>query len=204
VLGLIAMREGSRLQVHATPAVRLALSQAWPLEGLLQSFCGIKWHDLDGAPVRLDGSLELRPIFLLGDPPPFARDRPMAPAGHSIACEIHDRATGKHAVIAPDVGCVTPELQTALERADAVLFDGTFWSDDELRPLKSSARSAREMGHLPIHDGSLDLLRSLKASLKSYLHINNTNPILDPASPERAMMEAAGIRAEEDGTEWTL
>jgi pyrroloquinoline quinone biosynthesis protein B len=36
------------------------------------------------------------------------------------------------------------------------------------------------------------------------VHINNTNPILDGASPERARVHAAGIEVGEDGMEFEL
>lgn len=200
VLGLIAMREGGELRVCATPAVRRTLTEAWPLDDLLGAFCGIEWC----APEEFSATFETHAIVLPGGPPPYARGLGSEETGHSIACELHNPVTGKRAVIAPDVACVTGELHEALQRADAVLFDGTFWTDDELQHIKPGARTARQMGHLPICEGSLELLRALPAAHKSYLHVNNTNPILIPGSPERAALEAAGIAVEEDGTEWTL
>jgi pyrroloquinoline quinone biosynthesis protein B len=85
-----------------------------------------------------------------------------------------------------------------------VLFDGTFWSDHELRTVREGARSANEMGHLPIGEGSLDLLRDLPARHRIYMHINNTNPILAKDSPQRRMVESAGIAVGEDGMELVL
>jgi pyrroloquinoline quinone biosynthesis protein B len=210
VLGLIAMREGADLHLYATAAVRRTLTAAFPIEALLRAFTEVHWHEVIAhAPFTLASeahrALEIRALFLPGTPPPFDRASPGKPAeGHSVAYEVHDRATGKRLLVAPDVGAATPELLRALEQADAILFDGTFWSDDELRHVKPGARTAREMGHVPIEAGSLDLLRKLPAPLKSYFHINNTNPILDPTSPERAAVESAGIRVEEDGAEWIL
>jgi pyrroloquinoline quinone biosynthesis protein B len=60
------------------------------------------------------------------------------------------------------------------------------------------------MGHLPIHGGSLELLRGLAAKHKAYFHINNTNPILASGSPERAKVEAAGVMVGYDGMEFEL
>jgi pyrroloquinoline quinone biosynthesis protein B len=37
-----------------------------------------------------------------------------------------------------------------------------------------------------------------------FVHINNTNPILDRSSPERAQVELAGIGVAEDGMEFEL
>ncbi len=91
-----------------------------------------------------------------------------------------------------------------MEAADVVLFDGTFWSENELQQVDLRARTATEMGHLPISDGSLDLLRQLPSRHRVYLHLNNTNPILLPGSPERAAVEAAGIAIGDDGMEFEL
>ena len=60
------------------------------------------------------------------------------------------------------------------------------------------------MGHLPISTGSLEILRSLRARTRVYLHINNTNPILAPDSPEHAAVLAAGILVGEDSMEFEL
>src|SRR5207253_1281612 len=72
--------------------------------------------------------------------------------------------------------------------ADLLFFDGTFWSDDELRAAGVAAPTAREMGHLPIGGpgGSLELLPQLDAKRVVLVHVNNTNPILCRSSAERA------------------
>jgi len=99
------------------------------------------------------------------------------------------------------VPALDDDLLAVLAACDAVFFDGTFWRDDELDHLGISSRTAREMGHVPISgkDGSLAALAQLRRTACAYLHINNTNPILDPASPERRDLEAAGLRVAEDG-----
>jgi len=208
VLGLLSMREGTALHVYATDGVRQTLSKAFAIDSLLRSFTDLQWHDVQpGNPFSIDAeshrSIEIRAIFLPANAPLFDRTNDAA-TGHSIAYELYDQSTGKRLLVAPDVGEITPKLREALHAADAVLFDGTFWSDDELQRIKPGARTSRAMGHVPISAGSLDVLRTLKATHKSYFHINNTNPILNPASPERSLVESAGIRVEEDGAEWIL
>ena len=108
------------------------------------------------------------------------------------------------ALFAPAVGSLPRELSRSVSDSDRVLFDGTFWSDGELAAVRPGARSAREMNHLPISDGSLDFLRQSPARRKIYTHINNTNPILMPGSPERAELEQAGIEVARDGLEIVL
>jgi pyrroloquinoline quinone biosynthesis protein B len=134
---------------------------------------------------------------LPASPPRYARTS--EESGHSIAYEF--RCDGKSLVVAPDVAQITPDLHDAMTTADAVLFDGTFWSDTELQQIDPKARTASEMGHLPVQ-ASLAVLAALRAPLKMYLHINNTNPILDPVSTERRAVEEAGVRVGQDGFEF--
>ena len=67
-------------------------------------------------------------------------------------------------------------------------------------------KRARDMGHLPQSgaDGMLSVLSTLPRPRKILIHINNTNPILDEASPERAQVAAAGIEVAYDGMDITL
>jgi pyrroloquinoline quinone biosynthesis protein B len=113
-----------------------------------------------------------------------------------------DKSSRGSLLIAPAVASLSADLSTALAEADAILFDGTFWSDDELRNIDPAARSAQQMGHLPISDGSLEFLRPLGAAHKIYVHINNTNPILAAQSDERMAVETAGIVVGYDGLEF--
>ena len=101
-------------------------------------------------------------------------------------------ATDGTLLVAPDVFEITQNLENALRTADAILFDGTFWSEDELGGVKTSARKASAMGHLPIKNGSLDMLAQSSARHRIYLHINNTNPVLLPGSAERQAVENSG------------
>lgn len=209
VLGLFLLRErGDRLPVHCTAAVRATLHDELRIDTLLGPYCGIEWRELweGDAPQPLDdrtGGLACRAIALPGAPPRYAaRDSP--PAGQSVALEFVDRPGGARLLVAPDVAAVTPELRSAMDAADAVLFDGTFWSEDELRRIDPAARVASAMGHLPISGGSLDVLRGLPARRRIYTHINNTNPIFAPGSAERAEVESAGLAIGEDGMEFEL
>jgi pyrroloquinoline quinone biosynthesis protein B len=170
----------------------------------------VTWHEpaREFSPLALrDGSesgLSCRAIFLSGAPPLFAGKEIFDEEGHSIAWQIADERTDARVLIAPNVAEVTVELEQALNESDAVLFDGTFWSKDELRCVNPQARSADQMGHLPIWDGSLGMLRDLPARHRIYIHINNTNPILVLESRERAQVESAGIVVGEDGMELEL
>ena len=207
-LGLVLLREGLPLRVHATGAVRRTVENDLRLGELLKPFGGVSWVEPPSAfePLALQGGapsgLEYRAIALANEPPVYAKAGP--DAGQSVAYQIRDCRTGSRLLVAPDVGALPVEFTEALAHSDAIFFDGTFWSDTELQKVKAGARTARAMGHLPISDGSLPALRDLPARLKVYLHINNTNPILDPFSLERKAVERAGILVGEDGQVFEL
>jgi pyrroloquinoline quinone biosynthesis protein B len=210
VAGILSLREGEALHLHTSPPVRESLTNALGFTRLLESFCGVVWHEVPinrwEALTLRDGSasgLSYRAIPLPSPPPIFA---PKETKGEdqTVAYLLKDEQRGGTLLVAPDVFQITPDLAAALKSADAVLFDGTFWSEDELGEVKTSARPASAMGHLPIHGGSLDILAGCPALHRIYLHINNTNPILRPENPERIAVEKAGIQVGCDGMEFEL
>jgi pyrroloquinoline quinone biosynthesis protein B len=198
VLGLFELR-GHAWDVWATEAARHCLEHALGLGAVMNAFGEIRWHSL--AHESAGGGLRFRTIQLPASPPRYAIQSRPPSHGHSVAFEIEGEAGTL--VIAPDVSEITPELDAALERASAVLFDGTFWCEDELQKIDPKARGSREMGHLPVQS-SLARLSRLSASVKAYVHINNTNPILAPGSSECAAVEAAGLRVASDGFEFDV
>jgi pyrroloquinoline quinone biosynthesis protein B len=185
-LGLLLLRQQEKpLVVYATDETQAAL--AW-LDRSLARFCGIEWRKISSDFQRLNSGIAFRAIEL----------------PHSIAFQFLEEPSGRLALVAPAVGEFTHELSKASADSDIVLFDGTFWSDHELAAVRAGARSSREMNHLPIGDGSLELLRQSPARRKIYTHINNTNPILMPGTRERAEVEKAGIEIAHDGLEIEL
>lgn len=209
-LGLLLLREGEPLHLHASKAVREYLSCDLAFIPILTAFCGVVWHE---PPVKQWASLSLKngqPSGLayqaipLRSPPPVFSSNKTSINEQTLAFLIKDKRSGGTLLIAPDVFEITQNLEDALRNVDAVLFDGTFWSEDELGVVKTSARKASAMGHLPIKNGSLDILSRSPARNRIYLHINNTNPILFPGSTERQAVESAGIVIGCDGMEFEI
>jgi pyrroloquinoline quinone biosynthesis protein B len=62
------------------------------------------------------------------------------------------------------------------------------------------------MGHISISgpDGSISALRQLNVKRRIYVHINNSNPILDENSEARKVVDAAGWEVGFDGMEVRL
>ena len=209
-LGLLSLREGGRLRIIAPKMVRDALAAGLNLTSMLDAFCDADWiepPEADFAPLHgsgaAPGSLDYRAVALPGGPPLFARGR-ISDGVHSVAYQIRDRKTGGTLLVAPDVAGWNEPLAEAIVHSDAVLFDGTFWSDDELQSVKPTAPKASQMGHVTIRDQSLARLGRIAARRKIYIHINNTNPVLSPNSPERAAVAAAGVAVGYDGLEFEL
>jgi pyrroloquinoline quinone biosynthesis protein B len=208
-LGLLTLREGKRLRIWCTEPVRLDLTQENPIFPILNHYCGVDWQRLEpGSAFELPDldSVRLRAIAIDSNAPPYSPRRDAPQPGDNVGVYMTDTRSGKSLFYAPGLGAMSGELQACLEQADVLLVDGTFWTDDELRSLGVSKRRARDMGHLPQSGagGMIEVLSGLRASRKILIHINNTNPILDEASPERAEIERAGIEVAHDGMEIVL
>ena len=204
--GLFMLRErGSKLPLWCTDPVKEDLSQGNPVLRVLEHYCGVEQHRiaLDGSWFTVPGVADLRfqalPLSSKAAPYSPHRDNPVP--GDNIGITVHDQRSGKTVFYAPGLGDITPAVFEALGKADAVMVDGTFWTDDEMPKMGLSAKRAREIGHLPQSGagGMIEWMAKLPSATQRYLiHINNTNPILDEDSPERAILKLAGIRVCED------
>ena len=88
--------------------------------------------------------------------------------------------------------------------ADLILFDGTVWQDDEMGRTGTGTKTGARMGHMAMAgpEGSMARLKGMTAR-RVFVHINNTNPVLQPDSAERAEAAAAGWEIGFDGMEIT-
>jgi pyrroloquinoline quinone biosynthesis protein B len=191
-LGLMMVREGERISVWAPDAVRCRVSE-W-LEPALRWHRGVVGKEL-GDEFEIDvaaGQVARGSTISL----PSAEGKP------SFALEL-DGGEGKTVLIASAVPVISRALDEAIRRASLVLFDGTFWSEQELATYKQNAPSAKEMGHVPV-ERSLPKLGMLARRKALYFHINNTNPMLDPSSLERRLVEEAGLALASEGQEFTV
>jgi pyrroloquinoline quinone biosynthesis protein B len=209
-LGIVLLREARRLQITATDAVRRVIEDDSRLLPVTRAFADVSVTELQpDRPTELcyrDGTgsgLRVTGFPVPAGPPRFAREeRP----NHTLGLVIHDGRTGGTCAFIPGCGGLDDALMARLAAADLVLFDGTFWTDDELVRLGIGERTAREMDHLPISgpDGSLARLRTLPGRQRVYTHINNTNPMLIEDGPERRQVEQAGLKVGVDGMQFTL
>ncbi len=205
--GLFMLRErGSPLPLWCTDAVAEDLTQGNPVLRVLEHYCGVARQRVvpDGTPFAIPAApgIELRAFALASKAAPYSPHRNAPVAGDNIGMLITDRARGRSAFYAPGLGEMTPALFDTMCGADAVLVDGTFWADDEMPRLGLSHKTARDIGHLPQTGpgGMIEWLDRLPARTRRLLiHVNNTNPILDEDSTERAALARHAIEVCEDG-----
>ncbi len=211
-LGLTLLREGNHLVVHATTAVRRALTEGLRLEAILSCYGGVTWREppTELAPLlgRAGTPSGLRyAAFPVPGKLPRYREGSAAPSdADTVGYRFEDEKTKGRLVFMPNVAALSDSVLRQLRASDAVLLDGTFWSEQEMPALGAGTLGASAMGHLPIDGagGSLAQIAGLPVRLKVYLHINNTNPILCEGSPERQTVEGAGVIVGDDGQEFIV
>jgi len=212
-LGLLSLRESYPLVLLATDRVRAGFVEHNVLYRTLQRFPGqVTWRTLVlGAEEEVPGAgLTIEAVPVPGKPPIHLENGPDGPRSphpeDNIGLRIRETATGRRLAYFPAAGALTPMVGKALEDADGVFFDGTFWSADELPAQGLGTKRAEDMAHLPVggDGGSLAALRGLRASRRIYIHVNNTNPLLREDSAERRQVEVAGWQVAWDGMEVSL
>ena len=141
-----------------------------------------------------------------GKAPPYSSHRDDPHEGDNLGLSIHDRVTGKTLFYAPGLVEFDARVDAACHAADCLLVDGTCWTDDEMARRGIAHKRATEMGHLPQSGpgGMIEQLGRFADKRRVLIHINNTNPILDEDSAERAQLVAAGIEVSFDGMEIEL
>ncbi|MGW0735638.1 pyrroloquinoline quinone biosynthesis protein PqqB [Streptomyces sp. NPDC002851] len=202
-LGLARLREADHVEIHATAPVRGALLDRLHLADVLTPYTTLEWRELAAEPRPLSPPSEPGDASdaLLVSAIPCSAKRPRYAAGTgpdeptwSVALRLHEPDTGRTLLYAPAVAAWTAPLERAVREADCVLFDGTFWDDEEPRGAGFSTRTATEMGHLPI-DGPHGTAHRLAATGARvlYTHLNNTNPLGDPDAEQHKRLAAQGL-----------
>jgi len=214
VIGLLLLRELQPLRVYAAPSILHILREENSMFGMLNRVePQAVWTPMTAdAPFPLlsadgkDLGLRCEVHYLSGRYPKYVKteignlDRREATAALFFDSKS-ESARGKRVAYVPAVGSLSDTLLEKIQLADLLLFDGTFWSDDELQRVQGSGETAHQMGHIPVEE-SLRLLREIKVGRKMFIHLNNTNPILNEASPEHQAVRQAGWEVAEDN--WQL
>jgi pyrroloquinoline quinone biosynthesis protein B len=214
IAGLLSLRELQPFRIYSTASLRHILREDNSVFGMLNRVPDqVCWTDVkmkvNFPLLTMDGSESgiCCEVFSLEKKYPTyvsqERAATLNPEEASLAAML-TASSGRRIAYMPAVPAITEPLLRLLETADLVLFDGTFWSDDELIRLQGSGATARDMGHVPVsgNDGSLRALAGLQRPRKLFVHVNNTNPMLDESGAAYREVRAAGWEIAEDG--WQL
>lgn len=126
--------------------------------------------------------------------------------GDTLGLKITETGAGKSFFYLPGCAKIDEELAARLEGAALVFFDGTLWQENEMIDQGLLGKTGTRMGHINMsgEDGSIAAFARLGVARKIFVHINNSNPVLNEASKEREEAQAAGWEIGEDGMEVAL
>jgi pyrroloquinoline quinone biosynthesis protein B len=206
VAGLLSLREFQPLDIYATRSVLRILREDNSLFALLDRVPRqAAWKEIEPDVEFSVGQLRFQPFSLAGGFPGFVRaDRKSElDAREAVIGLLIDSRSGGRMAYLPGAATVEESWREWLDECDVLLFDGTFWTEDELCRVRGGGKPASEMGHLALSGpcGTLAALRDIKCARKIFFHINNTNPILDESSPAYAEVRDAGWEVARDGME---
>jgi pyrroloquinoline quinone biosynthesis protein B len=215
VLGLLHLREFQPLRIFSTPSVRRALTDENTLFRTLErSNPPVQWEALPlnqqieiCHPAVGSEKISCKAVPLGGDFPDYVsgRLRERLPKEDAVVgLEIvHNQ---KRLFYAPSLPGTGEDWKRCASESDLALLDGTFWTDDELKKVQGTGKSAKAMGHLPLSGagGLLEQLHSASRTRRVLIHLNNTNPVLDEESTTLQAVRDAGWEVAYDGMEFNL
>jgi len=222
IAGLLSMRERQALTLYAAPPVLDVLAANPVFDALAAEVVARKTITLDTPFVPTDTrghplGLTVNTYAVPGKVPLFmesgAGDDLRGEAGTTIGVHIvceQGRQAGLHFI--PGCAAIDDSLRARVDGADLLLFDGTLWRDDEMPLLGVGEKTGARMGHVsmsrygdPDAPGcALRELADVRIGRRLFIHVNTTNPVLDDASPERALLRARGWEVAEDNMVLTL
>ena len=207
-LGLLSLRESQPYAVYATREVEAHLRERNAIFRTLErARHAVTWRTLElDRPVDLplpDGrasGIELTAFAAPGKLPKHLEGVARPSRGDNVGLLV------RHGDVTLAYASAVASLDGFAERArgaTCLLFDGTFYSSDELARLGIDGPRAEDMAHLPVggKHGSLSGLDGLSVGRRIYTHVNNTNPMLMRRSTEHDAVRRAGWEIAFDGME---
>lgn len=170
------------------------------------TFKPIGYQQSDAFNVEGVANIEFVPVTIESNAPPYSKYRDKVVAGNNIGLKIIDKTSGKYLFYLPGIVESTPEVEEILADASCVLIDGTLWLDDEMIAQGVGTKLGTQMGHMPVNGdfGTVALLNKFDIERKIFIHINNTNPILNEESPQHQFVLDNGVEIAVDGMEITI
>ncbi len=206
VAGLLTLREMQPFTLYATAGIHDVLGQNPIFDALNASVVTRSAIALD-TPFELVPGLTATLYSVPGKVPLYMEGAEVQTdliGDQTVGVEL--RTADKVIHYIPGCALLNDTLAERLQGADMLFFDGTLWQDDEMLRAGLSKKTGKRMGHMSMSgdDGSITAFAGLDIGKKVYVHMNNTNPVLRPASAEKSEAEAAGWIIGQDGMEISL
>lgn len=201
IAGLLVLRERQAFTIYA-PGSLLDVLEQNGVFGVLDPALVRRVAVTPMEPVAGPGNLTLTLLPMPGKVPLYQETPGATEAEAGLTYAARLEANGRSVIVAPACAQITDTVLAQLRSADAVFFDGTLFTDDEMIAAGLGQKTGARMGHVPLSGpgGTLERLAELPGR-RILLHINNTNPILLSDSPQRRQVEAAGFEVAYDGME---
>jgi pyrroloquinoline quinone biosynthesis protein B len=218
IAGLINLREREPFSLYATDRVLTTLA-ANSIFNVLDPEIVPRRPLPFNRPVALDGPEGALALTIEAFPVPgkvalFLEDKGQSDAnfgtveGDTIGLRIAAAGAGQASACYYIPGCarIDGALLDRVHGAGCLLFDGTVFTDNEMREAGVGEKTGARMGHIAISGpgGSLEGFAQLGGTRKIFVHINTTNPILEPGSDAERQVKAAGWEVAFDGMEIEL
>lgn len=158
-LGLLSLREHQRLVIYATDSVRRGFTEGNVLFRTLERFTGqATWRrlklDVEEPVLCADGrpsKLTVKATAVPGTPPVHLEGLVSTDdCEMNVGLKFRDCMSGRCVAYFSSVGRIAASLLDSLEGSDCVMFDGTFWSSDELSAPGFLHKSAEDLAHWPV------------------------------------------------------
>lgn len=205
IAGLLSLREQTAFNLFATSEIHQVLAENSVFDAVNINKVARQVVDIN-QPFEILPGLQVQVFPVPGKVPLFME-------GETVQTDLLGEQTvgvrlsdgDKTAYYVPGCADIPEDLLAVLSDADQLFFDGTLWQDDEMILSGTGVKTGTRMGHISISGaaGSMARLGRLKAA-KTFIHINNTNPVWQPDSPERAEVYAQGWSVAADGMEFEI
>jgi pyrroloquinoline quinone biosynthesis protein B len=214
IAGLLTLRERQPFRIYASRRVLDTLEANQIFDILAPDLVARTELPFD-APIAIEGAgatlgLAIEAFAAPGKIALYLEDANAADlgtqAGDTLGLRIIEAATGKSFFYIPGCARIDDPLAKRLRGAALVFFDGTLWREDEMIEQDLMAKTGSRMGHINMSGphGSIAAFATLDVKRKVFLHINNSNPVLDANSRQRGAANDAGWLIGEDGMEVEL
>lgn len=203
VAGLLTLRESQPFDLFATEAIHDALAANPMLAALRADLVRRRKVTLDRPTDLLPGLTAT--LFAVPGKVPLYQEGDIVETGlmgeTTVGVEL--AANGKRGLYIPGCAAMPEWLKDRIAGADALLFDGTLWQDDEMIRMGLGRKTGHRMGHMAAGD-SIAALADVSVGRRIFVHMNNSNPLTDPDSAEAAQARRQGWQIGRDGMEITL